>query len=70
VLESPTALFYHKLSTAIRPIARSHWVIGAASVTACHDKKTGSSNRGGHKRLVFRVTADVFLHERANRNHS
>ena len=32
--------------------------------------RTGSSDRSGHKRLVFRVAADVFLHKRANRNDS
>ncbi len=35
-----------------------------------HNKRTGSGNRSGHKRLIFRVTAYVFLHKRANRNDS
>jgi len=55
-------VFYTELSTLICPDVA--WKKGANS----HDKSRGSSNRSGHKRLVFRVTADVVLHKRANRN--
>ena len=57
-------VFYTELSTVICPD------VAWKRVANSYDKSRGSSNRSGHKRLVFRVTADVFLHKRANRNDS
>jgi hypothetical protein len=55
-----------------RADAAAGWARNRRGLIGTHLLKArhGSSNRSGHKRLVFRVPGDVVLHKGANRNDS
>jgi hypothetical protein len=56
VLEKPNCSVLHKLSTAIRPIALSRWVIGATSVTRVY-VSTAQLGYWDTQRILFEVAS-------------